>query len=91
MARYIQDVTLNQPDDFVHFMMNDYLQKNSFSQTTYKGTSVYRRGDYFFEAFRYMTYNYTNGVLHLEAWMGGLLGGEQGLNGICGWAVKISY
>lgn len=91
MARYIQDVTLNQPDDFVHFMMNDYLQKNSFSNSTKKGPSVYRRGDGFFEGFRYMTYSYANGVLHLEAWMAGPFGGEQGLTGFWGWAVKSSY
>lgn len=33
MARYIKDVTLNKPDDFVAFIMNDYLQKNSFAMS----------------------------------------------------------
>ena len=28
MARYVRDLVLNKPDDFVQFMMNDYLQKN---------------------------------------------------------------
>lgn len=91
MARYIRDVTLNQPDDFICFMMNDYLQKNSFTNSTKKGPSVYRRGDGFFEGFRYMTWNYSGGVFHLEAWIAGPFGGEQGLTGFWGWAIKNSY
>ena len=30
MARYVKDITLNKPDDFVAFIVNDYLQKNKF-------------------------------------------------------------
>ena len=30
MARYVRDLVLNKPDDFVQFMMNDFLRKNSF-------------------------------------------------------------
>ena len=30
MARYVKELVLNKPDDFVQFIMNDYLQKNSF-------------------------------------------------------------
>ncbi len=91
MARYVQDVTLNQPDDFVYFMMNDYMQKNSFKTANWKGNSVYRRGDGFFEGFRYLVWSYAGGVLHLEAWLKGPFGGEQGLTGFWGWAVKASY
>lgn len=91
MARYTQDVVLNKPDDFVLFMMNDYLQKESFSQSDWKGTPAYRRGDGFIEGFRYLTWNYNNGVLHLEAWLKGPLGGEQDLSGFWGWAVKAAY
>lgn len=91
MARYVQDVVLNKPNDFVFFMMNDWLQKNSFKASTWKGESVYRRGDGFFEGFRYLKYSYANGVIHLEAWMKGPFGGEQGLTGAWGWAVKAGY
>lgn len=72
-------------------MMKDYLEKNSFSQKTWKGTPVYRRGDGFFEGYRYMNWSYTDGRLHLEAWLKGPFGGEQGLTGMWGWAVKSSY
>lgn len=91
MARYVQDVTLNKPNDFIFFMMNDWLQKNSFKASTWKGESVYRRGDGFFEGFRYMKYSYENGIIHLEAWLKGPFGGEQGLTGAWGWAVKAGY
>lgn len=91
MARYVQDVVLNKPNDFVFFMMNDWLQKNSFKTSTWKGESVYRRGDGFFEGYRYIKYSYANGVIHLEAWLKGPFGGEQGLTGVWGWAVKIGY
>ena len=91
MARYTQDIVLNKPDDFVAFMMNDYMTKNSFTQNTWKGVPVFRRGDGFFEGFRYLNWNYSNGVLHLEAWLKGPLGGEQGLTGFWGWAIKASY
>ncbi len=91
MARYTQDVVLNKPDDFVAFMMNDFLQKHSFTQKTWKGQPAYRRGDGFFEGYRFMTWNYNNGVLHLEAWLKGPFGGEQALTGFWGWAVKAGY
>ena len=48
MARYIQDIYLGQPADFVEFMMKDYLGKNSFSEKTWNGLSVNRRGVGFF-------------------------------------------
>jgi len=91
MARYVQDVVLNKPNDFVFFMMNDWLQKNSYKTSTWKGESVYRRGDGFFEGFRYIKYSYQNGTFHLEAWLKGPLGGEQGLTGAWGWAIKIGF
>ena len=91
MARYTQDIILNKPDDFVAFMMNDYMTKNSFTQNTWKGAPVFRRGDGFFEGFRYLIWNYSNGVLHLEAWLKGPFGGEQGLTGFWGWAIKAAY
>lgn len=72
-------------------MMNDWLQKNSFKTSTWKGEAVYRRGDGFFEGFRYIKYSYVNGMIHLEAWMKGPFGGEQDLTGAWGWAVKSGF
>lgn len=30
MARYTYDLVLNKPEDFVQFVVNDFLQKNRF-------------------------------------------------------------
>lgn len=95
MARYIQDVILNQPEDFVAFMMNDYLQKNSFTLKTWNGAPAYVRGSFlsafFIEKYRIMTWSYNNGVLHLEACLGGIFGGEMGLTGFYGAMIKNAY
>lgn len=91
MARYVREVILNKPDDFVYFMMNDYLQKNSFKPSNWKGAPAYKRGDGFFEMCRYMAWSYNDGVLRLEAWAQGIFVQEQDLSGIWGWGVKSLY
>lgn len=91
MSRYIQDVYLGLPTDFVEFMMNDYLGKNSFSQKTWKGMPVNIRAYGFFEGFRFMVWSYSDGRFHLEAWFRGPFGGEQSLSGLWGWAAKTAY
>ena len=70
MARWVRDEVLNQPADFVDFLMNDYLMKNGFKQTERKGEQVWKEGDGYFAMARFLKYSYINGVLHLEAWVG---------------------
>lgn len=91
MARYIKDIVLNQPEDFVAFMMNDYLEKNSFVLKTWKGAPAYISGAPFIEKYRIMTWSYTNGVLHLEACLGNFFGGEMDLRGVYGIVIKSTY
>lgn len=91
MARYIKDVTLNKPDDFVQFIMNDFLQKNSFILSDWKGEPAYRAGDAMFEGYKYLKWSYANGVFHLEAWLRGSFGGEWDLDGFVGVAMKKPY
>ncbi len=91
MARYVQDVVLNKPDDFVHFIMNDYLQKNGFSMSDWKGEPAYRAGDPMLEGYKYLKYTYVNGTFHLEAWLKGSMGGEWDLDGFVGVAMKAPY
>ncbi|MCI9142920.1 MAG: hypothetical protein HFH87_09905 [Lachnospiraceae bacterium] len=91
MARYIQNVTLNKPADFVSFIMNDYLQKNGFSMSDWKGEPAYRAGDAMMEGYKFLKWSYTDGVLHLEAWMKGSFGGEWGLDGFVGSLQKKPY
>jgi len=82
MARFSQDLVLNKPDDFVMFIMDDYLKKSGFQMSTWKNESAYKTGDGFIEAVRYLKWNYQNGVFHLEAWIKGGIGKEMDLEGI---------
>lgn len=91
MARYIQDVVLNKPDDFVSFIMNDYLQKNGFKMSDWKGEPAFRAGDPMMEGYKFLKWSYVNGVFHLEAWLKGTFGGEWNLNGFVGIMMKKPY
>lgn len=70
MARWTRDEVLNQPQDFVRFLMEDYLNKNGFKKKTHKGEEVWQEGDGFLTAARFVRYEYTGGNFHLEAWIG---------------------
>lgn len=91
MARHIEHIHLDKPDDFVLSVMNNYLQKNGFTLSERKEESVYRAGDHFLDGFRYIKWSYTNGVLNLEAWLAGPFGSEWNLKGYIGYAQKRLY
>ena len=91
MARFVQDLVLNKPDDFVYFIMNDYLQKNSFVMSDWKGEPAYRAGDAMVEGFKYLKWSYADGKFHLEAWLKGNLGQEWGLDGFVACLIKKPY
>ena len=91
MARYVKELVLNKPEDFVQFMMNDYLRKNSFVMADWEGEPAYRTGDAMMEGYKYLKWYYNNGVFHLEAWMKGTFGGEWNLDGFVGTLQKKPY
>lgn len=91
MARYIKDLVLNKPEDFVSFMMNDYLQKNQFKMSEWKGKPAYRAGDAMMEGYKFIQWSYSNGTLHLEAWLKGSFGGEWNLDGFVGTLQKKPF
>lgn len=91
MAKYQKELVLNKPEEFIHFMMNDYLQKNQFTMSEWKGEPAYRAGDAMMEGFKYLNWSYANGTLHLEAWMKGTFGGEWDLDGFVGCMMKKPY
>ena len=82
---------LNKPDDFVQFIMNDFLQKNQFEMSDWKGEAVFRAGDAMVEGFKYLKWTYNGGVFHLEAWLKGMGGGEMDLDGFVGTLQKKPY
>ena len=91
MARYVKDLVLNKPEDFVSFMMNDYIQKNQFAMSDWNGEPAYRAGDAMLEGYKFLKWSYENGTLHLEAWMKGTAGGEWNLDGFVGTLQKKPY
>ena len=42
MSRYIADYTINKPDDLIKFIAEDFLTKEGFRQTVYKGETVWK-------------------------------------------------
>ena len=65
MARFVREVVLNKPGDFVQFIMDDYLRKNGFVMSNWKGEPAYRAGDAAIEGYKYLKWGYMNGVFHL--------------------------
>ena len=91
MARYTRTLELNKPEGFVNYIMNDYLQKNQFTMSEWKGTPAYRAGDPMLEGYKFLTWSYDGSVLKLEAWLKGSFGGEMGLDGFVGALNKKPY
>ena len=91
MARYVKDIVLNKPDDFVQFIMNDFMQKNQFQPGQWKGEPAYCTGNALVEGVRYLKWSYSDGKFHLEAWLQGTMGGEWDLDGFVGIAMKKPY
>ncbi|MBQ9134932.1 MAG: hypothetical protein IJX66_02415, partial [Lachnospiraceae bacterium] len=81
MARYIQDVPLNQPLDVVSEIMENYIYRNRYFRTDWQGEPVYLSADSAEGGERYFKWNYTNGIIHIEAWMKGAFGKEADLSG----------
>jgi len=80
MARYIQEIKLDQPIDVVSMIMEDYVYHHRFSRNDWNGEMVYYMKDKHGKE-RYMKWDYTNGVFHLEAWLKNAFGGEEDLKG----------
>lgn len=92
MARYVKELVLNKPESFVNFIMEDYIKKNSFVQSTWKDNeAVYRAGDRMMEGFKFLKWSYNNGVLYLEAWLKGSFVKEMGLTGFVATVQKTPY
>lgn len=96
MSRYVREEVLNQPDDFVNYMMNDFMTKHGFKYVNFKGQMVYRAGGGMIELPKFITWNYFNGVIHIEAWvrvlwLPGVYGAENDMSGFYGAVVKDMY
>lgn len=79
MSRYVADYTINKPDDMIQFIAEDFLTKEGFTKTTYKGEEVWKKGVGAVTAPQFIKLQYGQGQVHLEAWIKYF--GEQGLTG----------
>lgn len=96
MARFVIHEVLNQPEDFVSYMMNDFLTKHGFSYVEFKGQMVFRAGGGWFEMPKFLVWSYQDGVFHMEAWaryliLPGVYSKEKHLDGFYGLVVKQAY
>ena len=59
MARYVKDLVLNKPEDFVTFIMNDYLQKNQFVVSRVeRRAGLPDRKNALIEGYKYLKWSY---------------------------------
>lgn len=96
MARYIREVKIDKPSDFVEYMMNDFLMKHGFKLVEFKGQRVYRAGGGFIEIPKFLIWGYQNGIFHIEAWsrtlwLPGVYGRENAMTGFMGAVPKGIY
>lgn len=96
MARWVRDVYLGKPDEFVHCIMQDFLQKNGFQQKDYKGELLWQEGMGMLTPPKFFKYSYVNGTVHIEtwmktAWLPGVYTGENAIKGFIGALPKKIY
>lgn len=96
MARYIRNIQLNRPEQFVNYIISDFLLKESMALEDFRGESVYRHGIGMLGPVQFFKYTYQNGMLHLEAWVRtawcpGLYCGENAMTGYVGCVPKNAY
>ncbi len=93
MKRYALDLQTGRPDDQIRQIVTDYMSREGFTYTTYKGEELWKKGVGMMAAPQFMKVNFQNGQVHIEAWLKyvilpGVYCGEMGLKGFWGWAVK---
>ncbi len=96
MGRYIRMEVINQPNDFVDYVINDFIMKQGFKYILFKGEYVYKSGDGFIEIPKFFSYKYEDGIIRIEAWtrtvsMIGIYGKENDLSGFSGKIAKDAY
>ncbi len=96
MARYIREVELNRPEDFVQYIMTDFLSRHGFKLVDFQGEQVYRTGGGLVEIPKFLSWGYWNGIFHVEAWtrncwLPGVYGEENAMTGFMGCVPKSAY
>lgn len=87
--RYTTQLSINQPEDFVTLIVNDFFNKEGFKYVNYKNEMVWKKGSGILTAPQYIKIVYQNGTVFLDAWLRfailpGVFVGEMGLDGFVG-------
>ena len=86
MSRFIQDVPIQNSENSIQFICEDFLKKEGFEFVAYKGQMVWKKGVGLLMAPQFISLQYGPGILHIEAWikfaiLPGVYCGEMGING----------
>ena len=94
MPRYMHDVPTALRYDEAGRVINDYLMSEGFSYETVGTEMAWKKGVGAVTVPQFIKAMPGDGVVHVEAWVSkiavipGVYAGEQGLDGVWGWAVK---
>lgn len=69
MSRYINDITLNKPDDFVYKLINEHIRTKKYEIISRGEEKVWRTKTANPFVLKFLRYEYQNGILHIEAWL----------------------
>ena len=67
--RFETDFVINQPNEFVKFIVQDFFSKEGFTYTEYNGEYVWKKGNGWVTAPQFIKVDYMNGQIHIEAWL----------------------
>ncbi len=67
--RFSTYLPINQPNEFVSIIVNDFFAKEGFVYTNYKGEMVWKRGNGVLAAPQFVKLDYQNGTVYLQAWV----------------------
>jgi len=89
MARYINRIQVPFEPQSLLQPMGDYLTREGFSQTTYKGQIVWKKGIGMLTAPQYVAFSFGEDYVQLEAFIKfalfpGVYIGEMGIKGVFG-------
>jgi len=93
VARYTTNIVLNKPDDFVNFIIKDFMNKEGFKYKVYNGENVWQYGNGWLASPQFIKTTYVNGTITIEAWLKfawlpGVYSGEMDLTGFTGALIK---
>ncbi|HEX9093670.1 MAG TPA: DUF2510 domain-containing protein [Coriobacteriia bacterium] len=96
MSRYVNDLPTALSRGQAGAVITEYLKGEGFVYGLERGEMVWRKGIGWLSSPQFMKVEPADGAVHLEAWMAGfaflpgVYAGEQGLDGVYGWAVKAA-